>query len=369
MQWIIFLFKDENYMAEGTEATKEIRKGEALDAASLEGFLKDSLPGLEGKLTIRQFPGGHSNLTYLLSFTDREMVLRRPPFGSKVKGAHDMKREYTVLKALHPVFPYIPRPLTYTEDLDVIGCPFYVMERLPGKIIRQNLPEGVSLSPSQARQLGRNIMKLLSQLHALDYLKIGLEDFGKPEGYLDRQVQGWIGRYRDARTPDVPDGEDVMSWLEANRPQDVDRPAIVHGDWKPDNIVLDPEDPTKIIGVLDWEMATIGDPFMDATYTMIYFNEKAEQQAMGISATLPAVLRESISREELLEDYQHFSGLTIPNQDFYFVLNMFRLAGLLQQIYYRYYHGVTKDQRFEMFKMTSHLLIGSAQKVMGRNNL
>jgi aminoglycoside phosphotransferase (APT) family kinase protein len=351
-------------MSENNDAAKEIRKGEELDSSTLEEFLKDSLPRLEGKLTLRQFPGGHSNLTYLLTFSNREVVLRRPPLGSKVKGAHDMKREYTVLRALIPVFPYVPRPLIYTEDPSIIGCPFYVMERLQGKIIRQQLPEGVSLSPAQARRSGRNIMKVLSRLHTLDYQNIGLEDFGKPRGYLERQVQGWIGRYRDARTPDVPDGEDVMAWLEANIPPEVDHTAIVHGDWKPDNIVLDNEDPTKIIGVLDWEMATIGDPFMDATYTMIYFNEKAEKDALGISATLPAILRTSISREELLEDYQHYSGLTIPNPDYYYILNMFRLAGLLQQIYYRYYQGVTKDQRFEMFKTTSHLLIGSAQKIM-----
>jgi len=354
-------------MPESDDAAKEVRKGEELDTKRLEAFLKDCLPRLEGKLTLRQFPGGHSNLTYLLTFSNLEMVLRRPPFGSKVKGAHDMKREYTVLKALTPVFPYVPRPLTYTEDPSIIGCPFYVMERVEGKIIRQHLPAGVTLSADEARRLGRNIMKVLSQLHALNYRKIGLEDFGKPQGYLERQVQGWIGRYRDARTPDVPDGEDVMAWLEAQLPSDVDNPAIVHGDWKPDNIVLDKEDPTKIIGVLDWEMATIGDPLMDATYTMIYFNEKAEQEAMGISATLPAILRDSVSREELLEAYQNFSGFSVENPDYYFVLNMFRLAGLLQQIYYRYYHGLTKDQRFEVFKSTSHLLIGSAQKIIARS--
>jgi aminoglycoside phosphotransferase (APT) family kinase protein len=354
-------------MAESDDAAKAIRKGEELDTSRLEAFLKANLPRLEGKLTIRQFPGGHSNLTYLLTFSDREMVLRRPPFGSKVKGAHDMKREYTVLKALLPVFPYIPRPLTYTEDTSIIGFPFYVMERLQGKIIRQHLPEGVSLSPAEAHQLGRNMMKVLSQLHSLDYRKIGLEDFGKPQGYLERQVQGWVGRYREARTPDVPDGEDVIAWLEAERPPDVDHPAVVHGDWKPDNIVLDDEDPTKIIGVLDWEMATIGDPLMDATYTMIYFNEKADKDALGISASLPAILRESISREDLFEAYQNFSGLAIPNPDYYYVLNMFRLAGLLQQIYYRYYHGLTKDQRFQAFKSSSYLLIGSAQKVMARS--
>ena len=351
-------------MSEQNDVTGKIRKGEELDTAKLEEFLKDNLDQLEGDLAIRQFPGGHSNLTYLLNFGDQEMVLRRPPFGSRVKTAHDMKREYTVLNAINPVFQYAPKPLAFTEDTSVIGCPFYVMERLQGKIIRQNLPKGVMLSTGEARELCRNIIKVLSQLHALDYRKIGLEDFGNPKGYIERQVKGWIGRYRDARTPDVPDGEDVMAWLEANLPPDVEKPAIVHGDWKPDNIVLNSDDPTKIVGILDWEMATIGDPFMDATYTMIYFNEKTDLKAMGISSALPSILRETVSREELLQYYEEFSGGSIKNPEFYFVFNMFRLAGLLQQIYYRFYHGLTKDPRFKIFQLSSHLLIGSAEQII-----
>lgn len=346
------------------EASSKIRKGEDLDSTKLEEFLKDSLDELEGDLTIRQYPGGHSNLTYLLTIGNHEMVLRRPPVGSKVKAAHDMKREYTVLNALHPVFPYAPKPLVYTDDVSIMDCPFYIMERLQGGIIRQKLPRGMALSKDQARKLGKNTMKVLSQLHALDYEKIGLADFGKPEGYVKRQVKGWIGRYRNARTPDVPDGEDVMAWLESHMPSDTEKPAIVHGDWKPDNIVLDRDDPTKIIGILDWEMATIGDPFMDATYTMIYFNEKADLKALGISNALPPILAENVSREEMLEHYESFSGLTIDNPEFYYVFNMFRLGALLQQIYYRYYHGITKDPRFQMFQLTSHLLIGSAQQIM-----
>ncbi|MCP4757649.1 MAG: phosphotransferase family protein [Proteobacteria bacterium] len=354
-------------MSSSDDAANDIRKGEELDAAGLEEFLRDSIDGLEGSLTIKQFPGGHSNLTYSLSFGDREMVLRRPPIGSKVKAAHDMKREYTVLKALDRVFPYTPRPLAFTEDTSIVGSPFYVMERLQGYILRRSLPKGVTLSAAQARELCRSMMKVLAQLHSLDYRKIGLEDFGKPEGYVERQVKGWMDRYRDARTPDVPDGEDVMAWLEANRPPDAEKPSIVHGDWKPDNIVLDTDDPTQVVGVLDWEMATIGDPFMDAAFTMIFFNEEADLKAVGISASLPAILRESVSREEMLRYYQEFSGRSIENPDYYYVFNMFRLAGLLQQIYYRFYHGITKDPRFQVFQMSCQLLIGSAQQLIARS--
>jgi aminoglycoside phosphotransferase (APT) family kinase protein len=353
-------------MSNKEEATREIRKGEALDEGRLETFLRDNLQDLDGDFSIRQFPGGHSNLTYLLTFGTRQMVLRRPPFGSKVKAAHDMKREYTVLKALYGVFPYAPEPFLYTEDAAVMGCPFYLMERLQGKIIRNQLPEAVTLSSDQARALCQNIMTVLAELHALDYEKIGLTDFGNPEGYVARQVKGWIGRYRDARTPDVPDGENVMAWLEAHMPEDAEKPGIVHGDWKPDNIVLDKEDPTQVIGILDWEMATIGDPRMDAAYTMIYFNEKADLKAMGMASALPPILTQTVSREDMLAYYEASSGISIDPPEYYYVFAMFRLGTLLQQIYYRFYHGITKDPRFKIFQSTSHLLLGSSEQLMAR---
>lgn len=355
-------------MSDVEDRANEIRVGEELEAAKLEAYLKTTLEGLKGNMQIRQFPGGHSNLTYLLTFGNREMVLRRPPFGTKVRSAHDMGREYTVLKALSPVFPLAPRPLLYTEDTAIIGCPFYVMERLHGIILRNTIPEGMTLSADEARQLCRNMIEGLYKLHSVDYRKVGLEDFGKPEGYVKRQVEGWNKRYRDARTPDVPDGEDIITWLEDHMPPDSENPGIVHGDWKPDNLVLDRNDPTKVIGVLDWEMATIGDPIMDVCYSLIYFNVKSEMDAATISGSLPPVIRESVSREELLEHYQELSGRPINNPDFYYAFNMFRLGGLLQQIYYRFYHGISKDRRFKVFKMMVQMLMGSAQHVIGRSS-
>ena len=194
-----------------TDKPEEIRPGEELDTAKVEAFLKDTIPGLEGNLTIKQFPGGNSNLTYHLSLGDRELVLRRPPFGRKAKTAHDMGREYRFLKALQPIFPYCPRPLAYTEDASVMGCPFYVMERLRGIILRRDLPPGMTLTAEEARTLCENLLDVQVRLHNLDYKKIGLEQYRKPEGYVRRQVEGWSNRYREARTPDSPDCETAMT--------------------------------------------------------------------------------------------------------------------------------------------------------------
>ena len=191
------------------------------------------------------------------------MVMRRPPFGTKAKSAHDMGREYKVLSALHGKFPYCPKPLAFTEDPSIIGGPFYVMERIKGIIIRRDIPEGLNLSPAMAASLCEEMMDVLAQLHNLDIREVGLENFGKPKGYTRRQVEGWTRRYRNAKTPDAPDCEFIVEWLEANMPPEPERASVLHGDFKMDNVILNPQDPTKIIGVLDWEMSTVGNPFMD----------------------------------------------------------------------------------------------------------
>ncbi len=345
---------------------REVREGQELDTSSLEAFLKASLGGLEGRLRIRQFPGGHSNLTYLLSFENRDMVLRRPPFGLVGASAHDMVREHTVLEALGPAFPLAPKPLLFSDDSAVIGCPFYVMERVEGVIIRRTLPEGMSLSSDQARRLAHNMIEALHALHSLDHRAIGLDDFGKPDGYVQRQVEGWIDRYREARTPDVPDGEEVMAWLRDNVPPDSARPSIVHGDWKTDNVVLDRGDPTRIVAVLDWEMATIGDPAMDLAYALIFFDERRAARPVGLSAALPPIFAEAVSREELLELYQQLSGQAIENPDFYYAFNMFRLGGLLQQLYARFYRGHSRDERYQGLKVMVQVILSSAQQVVDR---
>ena len=239
-----------------------VRPGETLDVARLGPFLQNALD-LEGEVEVLQYPSGFSNLTYMLKIGDTEIVLRRPPFGSKPKSGHDMKREHDVLAALHGSFPYCPKPLAFSDDESIIGSPFYVMEKIEGIIVRRDFPPGLSLSPDDVGALFDRVVDVHVELHSVDYRAVGLEDFGKPEGYVERQVAGWSDRYRRARTPDVPDCEGIMAWLEENRPPDSGPGCIVHNDFRLDNVVLDPDDPMRIVGVLDWEMATLGDPLMD----------------------------------------------------------------------------------------------------------
>ncbi|MEZ4526323.1 MAG: phosphotransferase family protein [Desulfobacterales bacterium] len=339
-----------------TDQATGIRAGETLDTAKLEAYLKDTIPDLQGTLNIQQFPSGHSNLTYLLTVGDREMVLRRPPFGTKAKTAHDMGREYRILNVLKPVFPYVPMPLAYTEDPAVMGCPFYVMERIRGIILRKELPEGLELPREKMRRLCEKLVEVQYQLHSLDYQKIGLADFGKPDGYVQRQVSGWSQRYRNARTPDAPEFENVMTWLAEHMPPDSPFPGIIHNDFKFDNVILDPNDPLSVIGILDWEMATVGDPLMDLGCTLGYWVEQNDPPEFQLMRTLPTHVPGTLSRKEMLACYEKLSGRTISHADFYLCFGMFRLAVIAQQIYYRYYHGQTKDARFKKLIFAVQLL-------------
>jgi aminoglycoside phosphotransferase (APT) family kinase protein len=341
-----------------------IREGEELELARVGAFLKEKIKGAEGPLEIRQFPSGFSNLTYMIRMGDKDMVLRRPPFGKKAKTAHDMKREYTILSALYPVFPYCPRPLVFTDDESVMGCQFYVMERIGGIILRKDLPAGMSLTAGDARELCVNMIDLQYRLHSLDYHAIGLSDFGKPEGYVRRQVDGWSKRYRDARTPDVPDFENVMAWLDTYCPPDSEKPGIIHNDYKFDNLVLNPRNPTEIIGILDWEMATIGDPLMDLGSSLAYWVNKDDPQESQLMRLMPTNVDGMMTRKELVDLYAQKSGRKLDSFDFYYCFGLFRLAVIAQQIYYRFYHGQTKDKRFAQLAFAVALLDVGAKRVM-----
>jgi aminoglycoside phosphotransferase (APT) family kinase protein len=342
----------------------DVRPGEELDQAKIGSFLRDVIPGLEGDLTTKQFPGGRSNLTYLVTTKNREMILRRPPFGKKPKSGHDMSREYRILKALRPVFRYCPEPLAYSEDLSIIGCPFYVMERIRGFIFRRNLPEGVSLTRDQARTLSENLIRVLCELHSIDYRKVGLANFGKPEGYVKRQVHGWIARYHDARTPDAPDYERVMAWLAEKMPGDTTTPCVIHNDYKFDNVILNPKNPLEIIGVLDWEMATIGDPLMDLGNSLAYWVEKDDLAGSKIIKTLVADTENMMTRKEQIAFYAKTMGRSIDNFDFYQCFGVFRVAVILQQIYYRYYHKQPNDERFRIMIEIVKILETVAQNLI-----
>ncbi len=346
----------------------EIRKGEELDLAKVETFLKDTLKDLHGAIQIRQFPSGFSNLTYSVQVGDREMILRKPPHGKKAKTAHDMSREYRILKALKPVFPYVPEALVYSEDPSVVGSPFYVMERIKGTILRRELPPGL-LSKQETGRLCENLMDVLCKLHGLDHVAIGLDGFGKPEGYVRRQVAGWSSRYRDAKTPDAPDYEQVMQWLHDHMPADSQRPAVIHNDFKFDNVVLNPENPLEIIGVLDWEMATIGDPLMDLGASLAYWVNRDDPDTLQLIRMLPTNAEGMMRRDELVALYLAKTGLKPVSFDFYLCFGFFRLAVIAQQIYYRFYHGQTKDKRFAMLIVAVQVLEQAAKELIERSDL
>ena len=347
-----------------TDSPTKVRQGEALEAKAVEEFLKDNIKGLEGPLDIWQFPSGFSNLTYMIRVGERELVLRRPPFGKKAKTAHDMSREYRILSALHPVFPYAPKPFAYSEDTSIMGAPFYVMERIQGIILRKDLPKGMEMSPGDAHRLCENLIDLHFELHSIDYKEVGLGDFGKPEGYVKRQVEGWSRRYLAAKTEDAPDFERIMAWLNNNMPPESARPSIIHNDYKLDNLVLDPENPLRIIGILDWEMATIGDPLMDLGSSLAYWVQKDDPEAFQSIRLMPTNIPGALTREELVSRYSAQSGISIDNFDFYFCFGLFRLAVIAQQIYYRYYHGQTKDKRFKTLIFAVQNLEKTAMRVI-----
>jgi len=347
----------------------EVREGEELDPKRVEAFLKESVPDLDGEIRIQQFPSGFSNLTYQVNVGQREMVLRRPPVGARIKSAHDMGREYKILNALYPVFPYCPRPLAYTQDPSTMGCPFYVMEKIPGIILRRDLPKGLSLTPDQATTLCRKLVGLQADLHAIDVKAAGLEFLGKPNGYVRRQVEGWAGRYRNAITPDAPDFERVIAWLTEKIQPDTSTPTLVHNDYKFDNVVLDAANPVNIIGVLDWEMATYADPLMDLGNSLAYWVEGDDPEECHLMRTLPTTMPGALTRREIIDLYAEKTGRDMDNFDFYLCFGIFRLAVIAQQIYHRYFNGITKDKRFAMLIAGVQILERSALRLMDQSTL
>jgi aminoglycoside phosphotransferase (APT) family kinase protein len=322
-----------------------VRPDEELDLAKLEHFLRTSLPSAGGPLVVEQFPSGHSNLTYLLHLGEREIVLRRPPFGSKVKTAHDMSREYRVLSRLHATYPPAPKVLLYCDDDSVLGSPFYLMERIRGVIIRRDPPAGLPFTEETARRLSESFIDNLSRLHGLDYTAIGLDTLGKPQGYLARQVSGWIERYYGSQTHNLPEVEQIATWLKDHMPA-TSGAALIHNDYKYDNVVLDPDDITRIVGVLDWEMSTIGDPLTDLGTALAYWVDPHDPEDLQKIRWGPSTYVGSPTRVQLVERYAWAASRDVSNIAFYLAFARFKLAVIVQQIYFRYQLGATKDPRF-----------------------
>jgi aminoglycoside phosphotransferase (APT) family kinase protein len=338
-------------MDQYVDRTQPVREDEQLDLNLLEPYLRDHFPQIQGPLSVEQFPHGHSNLTYLLRLGEREMVLRRPPFGNQVKTAHDMGREYRVLSRLAKVYPPAPTPYLYCEDESILGAPFYVMERRRGVVLRRTLPRGLQLGPEMVRRLSEALIDNLALLHTLDYQAAGLGDLGKPAGYVQRQVTGWTERYRKAQTDDVPAVDQLAQWLAQNRPAERGA-ALIHNDYKFDNLLLDPGDITRIAAVLDWEMATIGDPLMDLGSTIAYWVEAGDPDLLQAFVVGPTALPGSLSRRDLVERYQAKTGFDVSNMLYYYCFGLFKTAVIIQQIYARYARGFTRDERFAQMNQT-----------------
>ncbi len=342
----------------------QVRKGEEIDVQAIGNYLRTLISDLSEDMEISQFPSGFSNLTYQIRAGKRQMVLRRPPIGAKVDKGHDMEREFNVLSALHPVFPRCPRPLAYCDDTGVIGAPFFVMEKLSGIILRKDLPDGLEFSKNQAKKICENLTDTLVEIHSIDMEATGLGSMGKPQGYVQRQVAGWSGRYRKARTEDAPDCEALMAWLADNMPADTDSPVMVHNDYKMDNLVLDPEQPEKITGILDWEMATYGDPLMDLGNSLAYWVQENDSEEMQMMRTMPTNLPGALTRQEIIDRYGEKTGRDVSNFDYYYCFGLFRLAVIAQQIYNRYFHGLTQNKRFAMLIFGVHALEKTAMGIV-----
>jgi len=340
----------------GNNPTTPVRKGEDLDWTSLDRHLKRVLPHLEGEVGVSQFAGGKSNLTYRLKYANDDLVVRRPPFGTKAKTAHSMIREYRIMNELKPVYPSVPDTLYYSDDESVIGSEFYVMRKVDGVLISNQIPAEWNFTPEDTRRFCTAFWEKLIELHQVDCIEAGLGDFGKPEGYVERQVLGWNRRFERVITPDVDHFAAVRDWLVANMPNDTTRPSILHGDYRIDNVILDQEDPCNILAVLDWEICALGDPLMDLGNSLAYWVQDDDPPGLKNLVIQPSNAPGMLTRSAILKLYQDRTGIDTSGFTFYQVYGYWRLAVILQQIYFRYFHGQTRDERFKTFGISAQHL-------------
>lgn len=346
---------------------RKVRDEDRFDERALDAWLKQHVDGLEGTPEVEQFPRGASNLTYRLRYDNRDLILRRPPPGTKAKSAHNVVREYKLQKALAPVFPYVPNMLAACEDHAVIGADFYVMDRIEGIIPRANLPRGLTLTPDQVRTLCTNAIDRLIELHSVDIERAGLSGLAKGAGYNQRQIDGWIGRWQKAQTWNVVKGKAVTDWLAANVPDEV-RIALIHGDYRFDNLILDPQDPLNIIAVLDWEMATLGDPLMDLGNVLAYWVQADDDRFFRGFRRQPTHLEGMMTRQQVVDYYCERMQFNPQNWAFYEVYGLFRLAVIVQQIYYRYHHKQTRNPAFKRFWFVANYLIWRCGRIIRGSN-
>lgn len=342
---------------------RAVRAGEELDAERVTEWLRTVVPALQGLPEVTQFAGGASNWTYGLRYASHDLILRRPPSGTRAKSAHDMGREFKVQSALRPVFGAVPEMIALCTDPDVLGVDFYVMRRIEGIIPRKEL--GAQLDPGQVRLLCERFVDTLVALHSVDLDATGLRELGRGTGYARRQIEGWSDRFTKAHTWNVPRFSGVMRWLHDNTPDDV-ATCLIHGDFRLDNVVLDPHDPTQIIGVLDWEMATLGDPLMDLGNSLAYWVQADDDWFARKTRRQPTHTPGMLTRAEVVQRYCAATGRDAGHFGFYEVYGLFRLAVIIQQIYFRYHHGQTDNPAFRTFWALVHYLHWRCKQAIAR---
>jgi aminoglycoside phosphotransferase (APT) family kinase protein len=336
------------------DAGVAVRAEDGFDVARVDRWLRAhageylSEQPLTGLPAVRQFTGGASNLTYLLRYPERELILRRPPPGTKAASAHDMAREFRIQRSLRTTYPYVPKMVALCQDDAVIDCDFYLMERIQGTILRSRLPPELGLDAPALRRLSQSAIDRLVELHQVDPRAAGLDDLNRGQGYVRRQVDGWSERFRAARTRNVPSFERVMRWLSDRQPADVGS-CVIHNDFRLDNLVLDPGGPARIVGVLDWEMATIGDPLMDLSGALAYWVQSDDDRVMQALRRQPTHLPGMLTRAQVVEHYRAATGREIAHWSFYEVFGLFRLAVIIQQIYRRYQRRETRNPAFRHY--------------------
>ncbi len=344
----------------------QIRAGEELNVEALTRYLQQQLPHKPQSIEVKQFPSGYSNLTYLIQAGQHEYVLRRPPFGANIKSAHDMGREYRVLAALKPTYGKVPTPVLYEADETVLGAPFYMMERVKGIILRNKPPKGLDLTPELMQRISEATVDNMVALHTLDLEANGLAGMGKPDGYIQRQVEGWTQRYQKAETDTVENMNKVANWLLQNMPAD-NTAAFIHNDYKYDNLVLNAQEPWNITAVLDWEMATVGHPLMDLGTTLGYWAEPADHDALKpFNLTwMPG----NLTRQQVAQRYAERTGTPMDDLVFYFAFGAFKIGVIVQQIYARFKKGLTKDPRFAALIFVVHACANNAAQAIELNRI
>lgn len=349
------------------DETIAIRAGENFDVPKVEQYLRDHIEGLgPATLQVRQFPSGASNLTYLLQIGDWEGVLRRPPFGPVPPKAHDMEREAGLLRKISPVFPLAPMPYFFCNDLSILGVPFYVMERRRGIVVNDAFPPDIIPTAELCTRMSQTVVETLARIHAVDWQAAGLSEFGHPEGFLARQVKGWIERYFRAQTDEIPQVVPLTNWLAEHVPQSP--PAtLIHNDFKLNNMLLAHDDLSRVTAVLDWEMTTIGDPLFDLAITLSYWVNSDDPEELRTILPTVTTMPGFISREQFMEIYAQKSGRDLSSLDFYMIFAYFKLAVIIQQIFVRWKRGQTRDERFEAFGNRVRALIEYAARLAESN--